>query len=133
MVKSITSKLRSLDAVSKAKSPAFIGQVDKIKVLITFDEGAELNCIDSVVAKKANVRISETSQEDTAAGCNNIDIIGQTEKDLRIKSTFGDKEVELNLGKVIVVKNMGPELLLGEPEKKDNYIITIAREKKLLP
>ena len=61
LVKSITSKLRSLNAVSKAKSPAFIGQVDKIKVLVTVDEGAELNCIDSMVAKKANVRISRTS------------------------------------------------------------------------
>ena len=128
-IKNITSKLRSLNAVSKAKSPAFIGQIDRIKVLVTVDEGAELNCIDSIVAKKANVKISNTSQKATAAGCNNIDIIGQTEKDLKIRSKFDGKEIELNLGRAIVVQNLGTELLLGEPGKKDNNIITIARDK----
>ena len=37
--------------------------------------------------------------------------------------------MRFNLGKAIVVRNLGTELLLGEPGKKDNNIITIAKDK----
>ena len=98
MVETIASKLRNLNAVKKAKSPAFIGCVGKIKILVTVDEGAELNCIDYVVAKKAKIKFSNTSQEATAAGSNNIEIMGQTDEDLIVTAHFDKREISLNLG-----------------------------------
>ena len=37
-------------------------------------------------------------------------------------------DIKWNLGKVIIVKNLGVSLLVGEPGKNDNAIITIPQE-----
>ena len=40
-------------------------------------------------------------------------------------------EVEINLGKVVTVKGLGTKILVGEPGKRDNQVVTIPHEKRI--
>ena len=43
-----------------------------------------------------------------------------------------NKNVQWNLGKCVVVKNLGNYILLGEPGKKDNKIITVPHSRAII-
>ena len=67
----------------------------------------------------------------TAAGQNKISLSGQTRGDLSLFPTE-NKRVQWNLGKCVVVKNLGNSILLGEPGKKDNKIITVPHSRAII-
>ena len=60
-----------------------------------------------------------------------MNVSGQTKEDIILNCNFGHTSVPIFLGKVIVVPNLGCDMLLGEPAKKDNRIITVPHEKTI--
>ena len=90
-----------------------------VVVVITIDEGAELNCIDEEFCLKCRIEFIKTDETATAAGQHKMSLSGQTRGDLILFPTE-NKKVQWNLGKCVVVKNLGNSILLGEPGKKDN-------------
>ena len=115
--------------VRKSKSPCILAELGKVRVYATIDEGSEINCIDEGFAVKNALKYVPTSCKATAAGCNVMSLAGQTETDISLRIGYSKKFITLRLGRMIVVKNLGVEILVGEPGKQDNEIITIPHKK----
>ena len=84
------------------------------------------------ITHKAGVTIVPTRDSATAAGKNDLKIVGQTESDFIVNIWTGKKSIQLNLGRALVGKDLGCDVLCGEPGKCDNDIITIPRRKIIL-
>ena len=56
-------------------------------------------------------------------------LAGQTTEDINISIKHTGKPIKWRLGKLIVVKNLGVDILVGEPAKVDNEIVTIPHER----
>ena len=65
------------------------------------------------------IKYVTTSCKATAAGCNVMSHAEQTKSDISFRIGYSKKSISLKLGRLIVVKNLGVELLLGEPGKGD--------------
>ena len=51
-------------------------------------------------------------------------LAGETKRDMMITVLGSVLPIVLNLGKMVIVKNLGVSILVGEPGKVDNEIIT---------
>ena len=119
-------------AVRKAPSPSVLAQIGGKDVTLTIDEGAELNVLNERIAIRENLEIIPTQSTATAAGNSNLKIVGQTKEDFILKVLTEKKIIPINLGRVLVVKDLGCDCLCGEPGKSDNNIITIPRNRLIL-
>ena len=114
--------------IRKAKSPTVEADMFGTKIICTVDEGSELICMDHDVAVKNNVPFTATRQTAAGAGSTKMTLMGETISNISLKVNAKKNTVHWNLGKVIIVKNLGVPLLIGEPGKRDNKIITIPQE-----
>ena len=90
---------------------------------------SEVNCMDESFASKNAIFFVPTACQVTAAGCNAITLVGQTKNDIILKINCNKKLAHVHIGQMIVVKNLGVDILLGEPGKLDNAIVTIPHKK----
>ena len=93
------------------------------------DEGSEINCVDFHLANKAAIPQVPTLCKAKAAGNMNMNIKGETAEDVKLLVSQNDSTITWNLGKCIVVQNLGVDILIGEPAKVDNKIVTIPHKK----
>ena len=114
--------------VRKSKSPCILAKLEDSPVYTTIDEGSEINCMDEGFAMKNKVKFVPTICKATAAGSTTMDLAGQTHNPISINIPHNNPII-LNLGKMIIVKNLGVDILLGEPGKQDNEIVTIPHKK----
>ena len=119
-------KLRAINLSTKALSPRMLVTHDGTKspMLIDEGEGAELNALDGDYAKKKNVRLAPSTRSASGAGSQNLVILGETRDDFFVTTKFQNTKVNINMGKVTVIKNLGTPLILGEPGKALNNIQT---------
>ena len=115
--------------VRKSTSPCILARLGKAPVYMTIDEGSEVNCIDESFAARNAVTFVPTKCRATAAGSTNMILAGQTKEDIVLTFDHNKEKVILFVGKMIVVKNLGVNILLGEPGKRDNAIVTIPHER----
>ena len=66
-----------------------------------------------------------------AAGANRMKLAGETKDCIMLKLLNTVAPVILNLGRMIVVNNLGVDILIGEPGKADNEILTIPHKQKI--
>ena len=129
----MSTKIRRLEVrltqsnteVRKAKSPTVETILFGTKIISTADEGSELNCMDHRIAVENNIPFTATRQTAAGAGSTSMTLMGETTSNISLQVPSGNNDIRWDLGKVIVVKNLGVPLLIGEPGKKDNSIITI--------
>lgn len=131
---SINVQVRKLESllsspVRKAQSPSLNMSLNNISVFPTIDEGSEINVIDSSFANNCNITFSRTAHQATAAGSQQMSVVGETKDDVILHKTIGKQFIRWNLKKCIVVNNLGCPLLIGEPGKQDNFISTIPSKK----
>ena len=119
-------------SVRKAPSPSVLAQVNNQSLTLVLDEGAELNVGNEKLVKSTGHKIIPTLSNATAAGSNSLKIVGQTEADFIVKVRSGNTTIPVNLGRILVVRDLGCDLLCGEPGKSDNNIITIPRSRVIL-
>ena len=125
------AKIQKIESnVRKEKSPSLGVTLENTKTLATIDEGAELNCIDETFCLQNKIKFCKTLETATAAGQNSMKLAGET-LDENILRPLLDRTVRWNLGKCVVVSNLGPNILIGEPAKKDNRIITLPHKKQI--
>ena len=108
-------------------SPSFRGYVGGKQFIVTVDEGAELNCLDFDLARELKLAITPVSLGARAAGSQSMIIKGQTKEDFKVSTDFHSFSVIINLGRAVVVENLGSQVLCGEPAKFDHDIITYSR------
>ena len=121
----------SKHSVPKADSPSLFGEIRGKGTETIFDEGAQLNVLDDKFARELNLKIIETPQMASAANKTPMKVTGQTKEDLVVKFNAGTEVVEINLGKVVTVENLGTKILVGEPGKRDNRVVTVPHEHKI--
>ena len=122
---------RQATAVAKARSPALAADINGLPVTVIIDEGAEVSCLDAIVAKRAGVQVDTTMSRAKAAGNNKVNIVGQSQQPLLLNTKFQDTVVTLNLGHVLVVDKLGSDVLLGEPGKQSNCIFTVPHKQQI--
>ena len=124
-IRKIESKVR------KEKSPMLKMSINSCTVYPTIDEGSEINVIDSNFANSANIPYSRTNHNATAAGSHSMSVSGETTENVVLHKQHNNSLIRFNLGKCIVVNNLGCPILIGEPGKKDNKISTDPSDKKI--
>ena len=81
--------------------------------------------MDETFASKNKIWFEKTCCQAKAAGSTNMKLSGQTTEDVMIKIKYEGPPIILKLGRMVVVKNLGVSILIGEPAKVDNKIVTI--------
>ena len=117
-------KIRALKLARKAGSPRILVTFNNKRVIILVDEGAEINCIDADFAIKNNIRFENTAQTAKSAGNKDLSIIGQAVDDVYVDTLFQSTHVSINLGRATIIKNLGSDMILGEPGKAANSVST---------
>ena len=90
----------------------------------TIDEGSEINCIDAEFARKCNIHQVPTNCSATVAWSMAMTVTGQTFNNIILTIPQNNADVRWNLSKCAVVNNLGVDVLVGEPGKIDNFILT---------
>ena len=86
--------------------------------LSTIDEGSEINCMDEGFAIRSNINFVPTVCMATAAGSTAMKLAGQTKENVIMAVQGTTKPVVWNLGNMVVVRNLGTNILIGEPGRK---------------
>ena len=97
----------------------------------TIDEGSEINCIDANFATKSKLPKVPTTCSARAAGSTAMVVTGQTLHDVILKVPHEKTSIQWNLSKCVVVEDLGVDILIGEPGKVDNEIVTKPHLKRL--
>ena len=121
-IKNIFFKVNSvITKIRKEKSPTLHLNINGIVGLATIDEGAEVSIINLDVAKKAKLEISKTDCSAISADKLPMRVIGQTTHN--VFTTVGDTRVNtiINLGKLLVISNLGADVLIGQPVWENLY------------
>ena len=115
---------------SKAKtSPKILVTHNGNKFPLLVDEGSELDAIDGDYAVKNKIEVEPSSKSAKAARNKDLCVLGQSKNEVYVDTKFGSIRVSLNLGKAVIIKNLGATMILGEPGKCRNGISTNARER----
>ena len=118
------------DGVRKEPSPRVKACINNIQFLPVIDEGSELNCLNEAFAIKNKIEFSPTQCSASSADSTGMEVMGQTVKDMVI-SPLHTNTVLWDLGKTVVVRNLSVDMLIGEPGKLDNQIITLPHLKQV--
>ena len=116
--------LWSTKSVRKERSPMVNAFLNNTVCTPTIDEGSEINCVDEAFAKKADIDLVPTACSATAAGSTAMKVIGQSRNDVLLRIPNESSKVLWDLGKCVIVENLGVDILIGEPGKIDNKIVT---------
>ena len=117
--------------VKKARSPAIWVTLLHSKAQAVIDEGSEINCLDYTYVKRNGISYIPTNCVAQAAGANRMKLAGETKDCIMLTLLNTVAPVILNLGKMIVVKNLGVDILIGEPGKADNEILTLPHKQQI--
>ena len=120
---------QKFSTVRKEYSPQLRTKIGEVFADSIIDEGSELNCICSSVAAKCNIRYKPVQINAMSAGSNIMKLLGVVPDDITLNVYDSNIPVKIVLRNAVVVKNLGPHVLIGEPGKMDNDIITIPRKK----
>ena len=95
------------------------------KVIVNIDEGSELNCIDADLFYRTDLQIIPSSAGARSAGSFEMKIEGQMKTAVCLDIIAPASEATISLGHCLVVKNLGVEMLLGQPAKFHHNIVTL--------
>ena len=113
-----------INAVWKSKSPTISAEIKGHPIIAIIDEGSEISAINKNIVDAVNIHISRTLEEAQSAGSRSLIIAGKTSEDIVIDKYQNDSHVQWNLGQCLVIENLGCDLLIGEPAKAKNNILT---------
>ena len=88
--------------------------------------------IDKKFALKTGIRFVQTQECAEAANRLPLDIVGQSELPVSLGVHVEDGKTELHLGIVLVINNLGVDVLIGEPGKEHNNIICLPKKKYII-
>lgn len=110
--------------ISKSKSPSAKVKLGSLETYCIIDEGSELCCIDHSFALQNNILFSRTSESAVSAGSFRMQLMGETQYNIILNPMYGKSFIRWNIGRCVVVLNLGCPILIGEPGKSANSILT---------
>ena len=123
--------LWSSTSVRKESSPMIYAELNSQPCTPTIDEGSEINCIDTVFAARNNLKTGPTGCSAKAAGNTAMVVSGQTLESVVLKIPHKSSSITWDLSKCVVIEDLGVDILIGEPGKIDNKIVTKSYLKKI--
>ena len=121
--------LRTEASEAQARSPALKVSLHNHPTIAVIDEGAEVSVLALKFAKLTNTEIVETSHSARAADSSKLRVVGRTKKPvILITEPHG---VPIYLKYAVVVDQLNADVLIGEPGKGANNIVTYAADKKI--
>ena len=96
------------------------------------DSGAVINVVDEKFAIKTEIAFEKTEEVAQAANHLPLDIVGQSVEPVIIQAVTKEGLVDVQLGIVLVIRNLGVEVLIGEPGKKVNNIVCWPKQEAIL-
>ena len=119
----------SSDTVRKEYSPQLRTQIGTVIADSIVDEGSELNCICDAVASRCGIQYNPITIKAMSAGSNPMKLLGVVPYNIKLKVQNTNSDIEIVLKRAVVIKNLGPNVLIGEPGKVDNDIITFPKQR----
>ena len=121
--------LRLEAAHVQSRSPALNVTINNQPAVSIVDSGAEVNAIGLACAKRANIKIVPTPHRARAADSTQLKIVGKAAGPVTLITD--QHKIPLTLDYVVVVDQLNADILLGEPGKAQNNIVTFAKDKKI--
>ena len=109
----------------KEISPTLNCLINNTAALCIVDEGSEINCCSYLFAKKAKIPIKEVQCSAVGANKSKMNVIGMAKTDIYATVIGSRNAQQIKLAEMIVINNLGADILLGQPCKVDNQIITL--------
>ena len=121
--------LRTEASPAQARSPALKVTLNNHPAVATLDEGAEVSAISLRFCKQSNTASADTAHTARAADSSKLRVVGRTKNSVTLLAQPGN--IPIKLGHVLVVDQLNADILIGEPGKGANNIVTVAAEKKV--
>ena len=96
------------------------------------DTGAVINVIDEKFALKTKIDFENTKEVAQAANHLPLEVVGQSAQPVEIEAITKEGFVTIKLGIVLVIRNLGVDVLIGEPGKKQNNIVCWPKQEMIL-
>ena len=122
MIRKIENRFNS--NILKAKSPSAKVQFMGKDTFCIIDEGSELCCIDQSLALSNNIPFSRTREFAVGAGSHSMTLVGETDNSVVLSLQYCKFPIKWDIGKCVIVRNLGCPILIGEPGKSNNNILT---------
>ena len=115
----------------KENSPTLNCSINSKHAVCVVDEGSEIKCCSYVFATESKLPIENVVCAAVGANKSSLKVMGITSSDI-IARVFGTKlPCEIKIAKMIVVDNLGADVLLGQPTKIDNHIVTLPHKSQI--
>ena len=128
MISNIKSKI---NLFRKENSPTLQCMINEQHVICIIDEGSVINCCSHSFALKTGLRVENVDCSAVGANKSPMNVIGIVKHEV-IATVLGSlTPATIRIATMIVINDLGADILLGQPSKVDNKIITIPHEKKV--
>ena len=122
VVSTIKSKITSF---RRENSPTLHCLINSQHVICIIDEGSVINCCSLSFAKKANIPIKNVSCAAVGANKSPMNVVGIAKYDVSATVLGTDTPCKIKIATLIIINDLGADVLLGQPTKVDNQIVTI--------
>ena len=117
--------------VKRERSPQLRVSINNFLTDVTIDEGSELNCVSDSLVSRLKLKYIPMKSSAVAAGQSSIQILGVLAMPLMITVLDVSIPTSIKLDGAVIVKNLGQNILVGEPGKKSNKIFTNPSKKTI--
>ena len=122
MISSIKSKV---NVFRKDNSPTLHCAINDQNVICIIDEGSVINCCSFAFAKRAGIAIDTVQCSAIGANKTPMKVAGVAKYEV-IACVLGTPQTSrIKIATMIVINDLGTDILLGQPSKIDNQIVTI--------
>ena len=128
MISTIRSKITGF---RKDHSPTLHCVINNQHVLSIIDEGSVINCCSYTFAKRAGIPIDSVQCSAIGANQSPMNVAGIAKYDINALVLGLSNPSCFKIATMIVINDLGTDMLLGQPSKIDNKIITIPHASKI--
>ena len=128
IISSIATKISSF---RKEESPTLLCKINDQLAICLVDEGSVINCCSHSFAKKSGIPIESVQCSALGANKTPMTVVGVARYDIWATVIGPSNPCNLIVSKMIIIKDLGVDILLGQPAKIDNCIITIPHKSQI--
>ena len=121
----------TVDSFRKENSPTLCCTINSQSVVCIVDEGSVINCCSFTFAKRVGLPIEPVKCAAIGANKSPMSVAGITKHDVYANVMGAANPCQIVISRLIVIKDLGTDILLGQPTKVDNCIITIPHRSQI--
>ena len=131
-VEAMISTIRSkISGFRKESSPTLHCVINRQNVICIIDEGSVINCCSYSFAKRAGIAIDSVQCSAIGANKSPMNVAGIAKHDINAIVLGTNSSSLIRIATMIVINDLGTDILLGQPSKIDNKIITVPHASKI--